>query len=80
MKLLGILSLKTPFHSSDVKYFAGLFFPFFLSKVFRFKGSDQKMNSSKHILQLKEGLVTSSTRFLFFMILSINGDWVQMKS
>ena len=56
-----------------------LVFPF-LSTVFRFKGSDQKMNLSKHVLQLKERLVTSSAPFLFFMILSINGDWEQRKN
>ena len=42
-----------------------LVFPF-LSTVFRFKGSDQKMNLSKQILKLKERLVTSSTHFFFF--------------
>ena len=51
-----------------------------LSTVSRFKGSNQKMNLSKHVLQLKEKLVTSSTLFLFFMILSISGDWVQRKN
>ena len=45
-----------------------------LSTVFRLKGSDQKMNLSKHILQVKERLVTSSTPFLLFMILSITGE------
>ena len=38
------------------------------------------MNLSKHVLQLKETLVTSSMQFLFFTILSINGDWVQKKN
>ena len=42
--------------------------------------ADQKMNLSKHILQLVERLVTSSTPFLFFMIWSISGHWVQRKS
>ena len=55
------------------------FFPY-LSTVSRFKCSAQKMNLSKHVLQLKERLVTSSMHFLFFMILSINGDWVQKKN
>ena len=52
-----------------------VFFPFF-STVSRFKGSDQNRNFSKHVLQLKERLVTSSRPFLFFMILSINSGWV----
>ena len=56
-----------------------LVFPL-LSAVSRFKGSAQKVNLSKHVLQLKERLVTSSIHFLFFMILSINGDWVQKKN
>ena len=45
-------------------------FPF-LSIVSRFKGSDQKINFSKHVLQLKERLVTSSMPFLFSIILSM---------
>ena len=48
------------------------FFPF-LSTVSRFKGSDQKLNFSEHVFQLKGRLVTSFTPFLFFMILSIMG-------
>ena len=55
------------------------FFPY-PSTVSKFKGSAQKINLSKHVLQLKERLVTSSMYFLFFMILSINGDWVQKKN
>ena len=35
---------------------------------------------SKDVFQLKERLVTSSTPLLFFMILSMNGDWVQRKN
>ena len=68
MKLLIIFSLNS-FHSRDVEYL--LVFPF-LSRVFKLKGLDQKMNLSKHILQVKERLVTSSKPF-FFMMLSI-GD------
>ena len=71
MKLLIILSLKSSFHFRDIEYFAGFFFPFHSPNQ---KMSDQKMNLSKHILQLKERLVTSSTPFLLFMILSTNGD------
>ena len=56
-----------------------LFFPF-LSTVSRFKRSDHKRNLFTHVLQLKEKLVTSSTLFLLFMILWINGDWVQRKN
>ena len=51
----------------------------FLSTVSRFKRSDHKANLSKHVLKLKERLVTSST-LLLFMILSINGDWAQRKN
>ena len=65
MKLLIILSLKSSFHSWDVEYFAGFSFPF-LSTVFRFKGSGPKMTLYKHILQLKERLVISSTPFFMF--------------
>ena len=54
------------------------FFPF-LSIVSRFKGSNHKKDFSKHVLQLKERLVTSYKHFLFFIILSIKRDWVQRK-
>ena len=52
-----------------------IFCQFFLSlsTASRFKGSEQKINSSKNVLQLKERLITSSRPFLFFIILSIRG-------
>ena len=62
MKRLVILSLKSSFHL-DVEYFLFFSFP---STAFRFKVSDQKMNLSKYILQLKERLVTNSTPFFVF--------------
>ena len=36
-------------------------------------------NFAKHVLQLKERPVSTSRAFLFFIILSINGDLVQRK-
>ena len=55
------------------------FFPF-LSTISSLKGSDQKRNFSKNVLQLKERLVTSSTPSLFIMILSIYGGlWAKEK-
>ena len=40
------------------------FFPF-LSTVSRFKGSDSKMNLPKHVLQLKERVITVPRLFCF---------------
>ena len=51
----------------------------FLSTVFRLKGSDQKTNFSKQVLQLKEKLVTSSKPCLFLIITSIKKNLVQRK-
>ena len=51
----------------------------FFSTDSRFKGSDQKRNFSKHVLKLKERPVSTSRPFMFFIILSINGDLVQRK-
>ena len=39
----------------------------------------EKRNFSRHVLQPKERLVTSSRPLLFFKILSIKMDWVQRK-
>ena len=52
----------------------------FLFTVSRFKGSDRKRSFSNHVLQLKGRLVSSFRPFLFFIILYINGDWVQKKN
>ena len=46
------------------------YFPF-LSTFSKFNWSDQKINFSNHVFQLKERLVTSSRHFLFFLVFSI---------
>ena len=78
-KLWKMVFLSSKKLFSFLRYWIFCQFFLFLSTVSRFKRSDHKANLSKHVLQLKERLITSST-LLFFMILSINGDWVQRKN
>ena len=74
---LVFISSKKLFSFS--RYWTFCRFFHFLSTVSRCKGLDQKRNFSKHVFRLKKRLVSTSRLFLFFMILSINGDWVQRK-
>ena len=62
-----------------LRYWIFCSFFLFLVTVSRFKGSDRKRSFSNHVLQLKGRLVSSFRPFLFFIILYINGDWVQKK-
>ena len=74
-----LFPLKSSFCSWDIEYFEYCSFSLFLFTVFRFKGSDRKRNFSNHVLQLKRKLISSFRPFFFFIILYINGDWVQKK-
>ena len=78
-KLWKLVCISSKKLFSFSRYWIFCRFFHFLSTVSRFKGLDQKRNFYKHVLQLKKRVVSTSRLFWFFMILSINGDWVQRK-
>ena len=75
-KLWKTVFISSEIHISFLRHsmFFFLFFP-----VSRFKGPDQKINFSKHVLQLKETGNKFITCTFFFIILSIKRDWVPRK-